>query len=204
MKKILAFAALAAVAVTGTASAQTLTNSASATVTAGVVVPVTIENLTGMDFGDLERGVPTTIVANTPQGASFHVLGDEGDNVVYNFPASFQLTLDNYGANTNTQGDLGVVVVDNQTTVLNVTTNAYIRHMGPLEYTGGLTAEVAPGLNNPHPLSAGAAQHGAAFDAANPGMGQMYLYVGGTVTPSADQQRGEYTGTLNVSVDYSN
>ena len=204
MKKILAFAALAAVAVTGTASAQTLTNSASATVTAGVVVPVTIENLTGMNFGDLERGVTSTIVANTPQGASFHVLGDEGDNVVYNFPAAFPLTLDNHGPNTNPQGELGVVVVDAQTTVLNVTTTAYLRHMGPGVYGGGLDAAVAPSVNNPHPLSAGAAQHGGAFDAANPGMGQMYLYIGGSVTPSADQQRGEYTGTLNVSVDYSN
>jgi hypothetical protein len=39
---------------------------------------------------------------------------------------------------------------------------------------------------------------------ANDGLGQLYLWIGGSVTPSSVQQRGAYSGTFTVSAAYSN
>jgi hypothetical protein len=39
---------------------------------------------------------------------------------------------------------------------------------------------------------------------SNDGLGQAYLWIGGTVTPTATQQRGVYSGTFTVSASYSN
>jgi hypothetical protein len=38
----------------------------------------------------------------------------------------------------------------------------------------------------------------------NDGLGQLYMWIGGSVSPSATQQRGSYTGTFTVSAAYSN
>jgi hypothetical protein len=49
-------------------------------------------------------------------------------------------------------------------------------------------------------LSADASGDGVNSD----GLGQAYLWVGGSVTPTATQQRGTYSGTFTVSAAYSN
>jgi hypothetical protein len=49
-------------------------------------------------------------------------------------------------------------------------------------------------------LSADASGDGVASD----GLGQVYVWVGGSVTPTATQQRGSYSGTFTVSAAYSN
>jgi hypothetical protein len=36
------------------------------------------------------------------------------------------------------------------------------------------------------------------------GLGQAYLWIGGSVSPSATQQRGTYSGSFTVSAAYSN
>jgi hypothetical protein len=38
----------------------------------------------------------------------------------------------------------------------------------------------------------------------NDGLGQAYVWIGGSVTPAATQQRGSYSGTFTVSAAYSN
>ncbi|MDB5034051.1 MAG: hypothetical protein JWQ98_1292, partial [Chlorobi bacterium] len=49
-------------------------------------------------------------------------------------------------------------------------------------------------------LSADASGDGTNSD----GLGQVYLWIGGSVSPTATQQRGNYTGTFTVSAAYSN
>lgn len=45
----------------------------------------------------------------------------------------------------------------------------------------------------------------ASGDAVNgDGLGQAYVWIGGSVTPAATQQRGSYSGTFTVSASYSN
>ncbi len=39
---------------------------------------------------------------------------------------------------------------------------------------------------------------------ASDGLGQAYLWIGGSVTPAAQQQRGSYSGTFTVGAAYSN
>jgi hypothetical protein len=36
------------------------------------------------------------------------------------------------------------------------------------------------------------------------GLGQVYVWIGGSVTPTATQQRGSYSGSFTVSAAYSN
>jgi hypothetical protein len=38
----------------------------------------------------------------------------------------------------------------------------------------------------------------------NDGLGQLYLWIGGSLTSSATQQRGSYSGTFTVSAVYAN
>jgi hypothetical protein len=45
---------------------------------------------------------------------------------------------------------------------------------------------------------------GSGDGVASDGLGQAYIWIGGTVTPSATQQRGSYSGTFTVSAAYSN
>ena len=192
MKKFFAMTALAVVAMTGSAFAQ---NSASATapVVGTVQVPISIVNQQGLNFGSsLARTVNATIPSTSLQAARFWVQGDAGDFVFFNVDPNVTLMLD---PNLNPQALAGVNPVGGQATTMNVATSASIRHLNDA------TTSIAI-VPNPHPLSQ-FGQDGGAFPAGS-GMGQMYVYVGGSVTPGADQQRGSYSGTLNVAVNYSN
>jgi hypothetical protein len=193
MKKILAIAALAAVALSGSAFAQN-SSSASSSVTSTVQVPIQILNQQGLNFGsNLARTVNTTIAPTSTQSARFFVLGDAGDNVSFNVDPVVVLLIDPY---VNAQALAGVNAVGGQSTTMNVTTSATIRHIND-------AATSIPIIPNPYPLSTpGPGGNDGGAQAA--GNGQMYVYVGGSVTPSATQQRGSYSGVLNVAVNYAN
>ena len=49
-------------------------------------------------------------------------------------------------------------------------------------------------------LSADGSGDGVSSD----GLGQAYVWIGGSVTPTAVQQRGSYSGSFTVSAAYSN
>jgi hypothetical protein len=49
-------------------------------------------------------------------------------------------------------------------------------------------------------LSADATGDGVNSD----GLGQLYVWIGGSVSPTATQQRGSYSGSFTVSAAYSN
>ena len=101
---------------------------------------------------------------------------------------------------------------------------------GEVTLTGGANAEVAvtftslpvtltgPGTPIPLAYGAGAAAHNAAgtragattFDPSvggttrlNAATGLLSVYLGGTVTPAANQTAGTYTGTVNLSAAYT-
>src|SRR5687768_1798945 len=108
MKKIIALA-VATVALSGSAfaqlnSPQTGNNTATSTaaVTGTVQVPISIENLRGLDMGELNRNTPSVTgwdgggnPYNLNNTAKFEVLGDAGDNVLFTFEGPITLTLDN-------------------------------------------------------------------------------------------------------------
>ena len=191
--KTIAMIALAVVAMTGTAMAQ---NSASATapVVGTVQVPITIVNQQGMNFGNnLQRGVFATISVNTGSAARFFIQGDAGDLVAFTIDPTVTMTLDGPG-----QVLAGVNPVGGQSTTMTLITHGKINEVN--DPVGAV--EIIPA---PDPLSTPGTNPNFGGDGVvGSGTGQLYLFVGGDVTPAADQQRGSYAGTINVTVAYSN
>jgi hypothetical protein len=174
---------------TGSAFAQNSATSSSA-VLGTVQVPITIVNNEDLNFGtNMLRGIPSSIPANSYDAAEFFITGDAGDNVFFNIDPTVLLTLEAYPA----QDLAGVVPAGGQATTMSVTTNSRIRYVD--DAPSALV--MAPVL---HALSVPGTEPGDGVIGS--GTGQMYLFVGGSVTPGPDQQRGSYAGTVNVSVQY--
>jgi hypothetical protein len=192
--KAIAMIALAVVAMTGTAMAQN-SASASSAVTGTVQVPLTMVNQQGLNFGNnLQRSTMSSISVNSAQAARFFIQGDAGDRVAFTIPPTVTLTLNS----TETQTLAGVNAVGGQGTTLTVITHGKINTVnnpaGAVEILPAPDELSTPGTN---PTFGGDGVVGS-------GTGQLYLFIGGDVTPSATQQRGAYAGTINVSVNYSN
>ena len=187
MKKFLALA-VAAVALSGSAFAQ---DNATAVATATVNYDVEITKMSDINFGtDLARNSDPSIAPTSGNAATFYVQGDSKDLVFFTIPNTVTLSLVN-------QGQLAGVVGDGtQATTMDWTTAATIRHYN----APGSSIAIVP---NPHELStAGVNDNGN--HPMNSGIGQMYVYVGGSLDVAANQQRGNYSGELTVAVDYSN
>ncbi|HVZ39045.1 MAG TPA: DUF4402 domain-containing protein [Candidatus Kapabacteria bacterium] len=198
MKKFLSLAALAIVTC-GAASAQTgmgvYGSSASATVSGTVTFPVTIARWHDLTLGTILRTNAAQNRSVDPHDATnaahFKVLGDAGDLVNLTLDGTVTLTNDHV---TTT----GESVADGNTNTIMLTTVRTFRYVDG-DQAGSTT------WHTPFALAGnGYSDGGGSISGLDPGQGQMNVYVGGTYTIAADQQRGNYTGMLNASVAYAN
>jgi hypothetical protein len=211
MKKILALA-VAAVALSGSAFAQTPTigtNTLMSTVTSGpvtitgtVVVPLEATVLDGnINFAQINRGGIATVNpandainnVNPPDAAKVAFVGDRGDNIA--------VTLTNSVLATTNGGGHGI---GNPATMAWTTTatyrDAWVPQGGSTPFLSGATLTLGDDNSD---LGTGLTYGGVA-STGNDGNGAMFVWLGGSVTADANQQRGVYTGTITVTGTYNN
>ncbi len=162
-----------------TASAQSVGVHA----TAVIVTPITAEATAPLAFGTIAKGSTSTVLATSASAAAVTLSGDEGDNIVITVPASLTIsTLAGSGATMN---------VSIGRNALRANTNNAQANATQLDASSGTAT-----------LALSADHQGNAIN--SDGLGQAYVWIGGSVTPGAMQQRGTYSGTFTVSAAYSN
>ncbi len=180
MKNLLSILALSIIA-TSAAVAQ----SASVTSSATIVTPITAAATAPLAFGTITKGATATVAANSSSAGAFNFSGDEADNITVSVPATVVISTTS-GAGAN----MTVTLARNamrHTGLVNVPSNG----ASAVDASSG-TVTVALSSDNQ-----GAGENGD-------GLGQAYMWIGGSVTPAATQQRGSYSGTFTVSAVYSN
>jgi hypothetical protein len=175
----LASAALALVSTFSTGFAQ----SASVTSTATIVTPITAAATAPLAFGTISKGATATVAANNASAGAVTFGGDESDNITITVPATATIA-------TTSGAGATMTVTLNRAGVRTNTTSAQ---------GGSVTLDASSGSATTA-LSADASGDGVGSD----GLGQLYMWIGGAVTPTATQQRGSYSGTFTVSAAYSN
>jgi hypothetical protein len=164
-----------------TAFAQT---SQSVNSSATVTTPITGASTAALAFGTVTKGQANTVASSAAGAGAFNFSGDESDDITITVPATVTLnTTSGGGASMN-------VTLDRAGMGSNSTDNTQ---------GSAVTADASSGTVTVA-LSADAAGDGTDAD----GLGQSYFWIGGSVTPAANQQRGSYTGTFSVSASYSN
>lgn len=157
--------------------------SLSVSASARIETPVTGVALSSLDFGTLPKGSTTTIAATASGASNLVFSGDESDNVSISLPASMTLS--------TTAGGGASLTVTLDRANLRAGANENVRNADLVDASAG-SATVR--------LSSDNGGNGTSGD----GLGQTYLWVGGSATPDAFQQQGTYSGTFTVVVDYSN
>jgi hypothetical protein len=157
----------------------------SASVTSGATIetPISATATSALAFGTITKGATATVAGTAATAAGVTFSGDESDNITLSIPTTATIsTTSGEGASmtvTISRGSLRVNTANSQSTA------------AALDASSG-SATTA--------LSSDASGNGTASD----GLGQTFLWIGGTVSPAATQQRGIYTGSFTVSAAYSN
>jgi len=181
MKTLLSLVALFVLALAS--SVNGFAQSATVTATATIVTPISATATAPLAFGTINKGATASVAANSSSAASVTFSGDESDNITITVPASVTIsTTSGAGASMN--------VTINRAALRGNTSNSQ-GNATSLDASSGSVA-----MN----LSGDASGDGV----NNDGLGQAYVWIGGSVTPSATQQRGSYSGTFTVSAAYSN
>ncbi len=157
--------------------------SASVSSSATIETQITAEATSSLSFGTISKGATATVEASSADAAAVTFSGDEGDNITVTVPATATIS--------TTSGDGADMTVS-------------INRAGLLAHTSD-----AQGSASTLDASSGTATTALSDDNGgngtnNDGLGQSYLWIGGSVTPTATQQRGVYSGTFTVSAAYSN
>jgi hypothetical protein len=176
----LSLLALAALLVAGS---HAFAQSASVTSTATIVTPITASAAAPLAFGTISKGATASVAATSSQAAQVLFSGDEADNVTISVPSTATIS-------TTSGAGSSMTVTINRAALRSNTSNAQ----------GTATTLDASSGSATTALSADASGDGVNSD----GLGQVYVWIGGSVTPSATQQRGSYSGTFTVSAAYSN
>ncbi len=183
MKRISsALVALFALTLGGSAAfAQSAAPTSSATIT----TPITASATAPLAFGTITKGATATVAADNVSAAAFNFSGDERDNITVTVPASLSIA--------TTAGAGGSMTV---------TLNRAAMRYSPL---GNIPANGAQSVD----ASSGTVAVDLSMDnqgnaTNNDGLGQAFMWIGGSVTPAATQQRGSYSGTFTVSAAYTN
>ena len=175
LQKTIALVALATLIFSSNAFAQI---SATAPVSINLKKALTISNIGGsLAFGDVVvTGALQTESITNANGANFLVTGHPNKDVTITYS---DVTLTNDAWNT-TNGAVG--------------NDATLTFAADMNHTGS-TATWAAGTS----VSTGGDTHALVNDA---GTGKLYLWVGGDIDVAADQNHGDYVGTLTVEVAY--
>jgi hypothetical protein len=161
------------------AGAQT----ASVTSSATIVTPITATATAPLAFGTISKGSTSSVDATSSSAAAVTFSGDESDNITISVPSSVSI------ATTSGAGATMTVTV-NRAALRGNTINA----QGSASVLDASSGAVTAALSG----------DGAGDGVNNDGLGQLYVWIGGAVTPSTTQQRGSYSGTFTVSAAYSN
>jgi len=181
MNRVLKLAAIMAGLVLGATAANA--QSASVTSTATIVTPITANATAPLAFGTINKGATTTVASTTASAGAVTFSGDASDDITVSVPATATIaTTSGAGANmtvTISRGSLRGNTTNSQGTA------------AALDASSGTATTALSG-------------DGSGDGVNNDGLGQVYIWIGGAVTPTATQQRGTYTGTFTVSASYSN
>ncbi len=159
--------------------------SASLNGTATIVTPITASATAPLAFGTITKGATASVSADNASAAAFNFSGDERDNITVTVPASLTISTASGAGGSMT-----------------VTLNRAAMRYTPL---GNITPNGAQSVD----ASSGTVAVDLSMDnqgnaTNNDGLGQAYLWIGGSVSPAATQQRGSYSGTFTVSAAYTN
>jgi len=163
--------------------ANAFAQSASVNSTATIVTPITAAATAPLAFGTITKGSAATVAATGSQAGSVTFSGDESDNITVTVPATATIS-------TTSGAGSSMTVTIARATLRSHTANVQASATTLDASSGSATTA----------LSADASGDGVGSD----GLGQLYVWIGGTVTPTATQQRGSYSGTFTVSAAYSN
>lgn len=145
------------------------------TITANVIGgSITFNNLQDIDFGTVPRGVPTTVLRNAVGAAKVQVTGSSNAFAQIRFTLPAQLP--------NIQAAPGI----NMPITFSATSAGWNRDSD--DPGGGTAFNPAVGVNN--------ARFGP------PPRPYLYVYLGGTVTPSPTQAPGIYQGSIILTITY--
>ena len=173
--------ALASFFAVNTASAQ----SASVTSTATILAPLTAAATAPLAFGTIAKGATATVASSTTSAGAVTFGGDEQDDITVTIPSTVTI------ATTAGGGANMTVTLDRA--------NVRYTPLGNIPPNG---ASVVNASNGTVTVKLSMDNQGDAVN--NDGNGQAYLWIGGSVTPTSQQQRGSYTGSFTVSAAYSN
>ena len=162
-----------------TAFAQSASVNSSAT----IETPISASATAALAFGTITKGATATVASTAASAAGVTFSGDEGDNITISVPSSATI-------NTTAGAGASMAVTISRST-LRVNTTGTQGTASALDASSGSATTV---------LSGDAGGNGTGSD----GLGQTYLWIGGTVSPATTQQRGVYSGSFTVSAAYSN
>ncbi len=165
------------------ASMSTFAQSASLSVTATVLTPISGVPTAPLAFGAITKGSTTTIAPTTASAGAVIFNGDEGDNITITLPATATM-------GTTAGGGANMSVALNRAGLRANTTSAQ---------NGGVTLDASSGS-----ATAMLSSDGSGDGVNNDGLGQLYLWIGGAVSPNMTQQQGAYSGNFTISASYSN
>jgi hypothetical protein len=159
--------------------------SASLASTAVIVTPITATTVAPLAFGTISKGATATVSASSTQAAAISLSGDESDNVTVTVPATCTIS-------TTSGVGSGMTVTINRAALL-------YTPLGNIPANGGAAVNASSGS-----VTVGLSMDNQGNATNNDGLGQAYIWIGGSVTPAATQQRGAYSGTFTVTAAYSN
>lgn len=148
--------------------------SASASVTANVITPITIITTGSIDFGDVIVMPNPYVVTKSPaEGSRHEIQGNPNSSVTISFSS---VTLDNFSWVAQHGGTTGTIIFTPE-----------VNHTG-----------TNPNYTNPSPVTSGGVY--TLTDVG--GIGKLYLWTGGSISINANQPVGYYTGTFVINVSY--
>lgn len=174
--------ALMAIAILGlfSVSTQMFAQGGSAT----IATDITSFGTADLAFSTITKGDLATIASSAPNAGAIAFSGDADDAVTITTPATFEITT------TSGSGASMTVTIDRAAMLSNSSSD---------DQGTGVAMDASSGSANVT-LSTDAGGNGVLAD----GLGQVYTWFGGSVTPAATQQRGVYSGTVTISAAYSN
>jgi hypothetical protein len=158
-------------------------NAVSVTANAMVVSPVNGTALSSLDFGTLPQGTTTHVEASGSGACALLLSGDAADHVSVQIPQQATLSTTSGGGSS-------------------MTINLDLANLRAGSSSDASDAESVDASEGTATIQLSADDQGN--ETAGDGIGQAYVWIGGSASPAATQQQGAYSGTFTVSVAYTN